>query len=88
MFGAKTLTRHADLVNRMADTVGADLPRALAEGRVSGEEIRSAVLACTGCDCPEACGEWLDQHPEGAKGTPSYCRNSGLLESLAGTARE
>lgn len=82
MFGTRTLTRHAQLVNDMAGTVGADLPRALAEGRITGEGLREAVIRCTGCTEAEACGHWLDAHQGKAETAPGYCRNAALFERL------
>lgn len=43
------LDRHSGLMGRMADTVGANLGNALARGDLSGQELRNAVVQCTGC---------------------------------------
>lgn len=85
MFGSKTLARHAQLVTRMATTVGADLPDALADGRVTGEAMRTAVLSCTACDDPEACAQWLETHTDGAEAAPGYCRNAAFFAALEET---
>jgi hypothetical protein len=77
------LDRHADLVNRMAETVGADLGDAAIRGQIRPEEMRSAVLRCTACDSVEECGHWLDDHAEGAAAAPGYCRNKATLDRLA-----
>lgn len=77
--------RHAALVTRMADTVGADFGAALVEGRMAGQELRNAIYRCTGCDEPEACKHWLDSKvASGAEVPPGYCRNSDLLARLRG----
>jgi hypothetical protein len=82
VFGSRKLARHAQLVNRMAATVGADLPDALADGRITGEAMRTTVLRCTACDDPEACAHWLEAHTDGAEAAPSYCRNAAFLAAL------
>jgi hypothetical protein len=87
MFGVKTLTRHADLVNRMAHAVGADFGDAIAAGRLSGESLRGAVLRCTGCANPSDCARWLEAHPEGADAAPGYCRNGELFSELKAGCR-
>ena len=83
MIGPRTFGRHADLVQRMAETVGADLPRAIARGALSPGDLRGAVLSCSRCSAPDACGDWLDRADAGARTAPSYCRNAVLLARLA-----
>jgi hypothetical protein len=82
MFGARTLARHAHLVHSMATTVGADLPRALADGWLTGEGLREAVLRCTGCAAPGACIRWLGDHAGGAEAAPGFCENGVLFTKL------
>jgi hypothetical protein len=77
-----TFARHAALVDRMADTLGVDLEERTLRGDVSVDEIGDAVLACTGCESPGACGGWLDSHAEGAGQPPRYCRNADLFARL------
>ena len=84
MFGFSRIDKHADLMGRMAETVGADLAEATQRGDLTPEEYRSAVLSCTSCKGAGECQGWLDAHAEGAGGTPDYCRNKALLEALAG----
>lgn len=87
MFGVRTLTRHAALANEMAEKTGADLPRAMAEGRLTGEGVREAVLRCTYCERVEACESWLARHPDGAEAAPGYCRNAALFAALTPAER-
>ena len=68
--------RRLGLMDRMAETVGADVR---AEGPVV---YREAVMRCAQCGSPESCKGWLDRH-ESAEAAPSYCRNKDLLEALA-----
>lgn len=77
-----TLKRHADLVDRMADRVGLDLEQTVMEGRMRPDDISDAVLACTGCANPTACGHWLDEPAADTNTTPDYCRNAGLFARL------
>jgi hypothetical protein len=74
---------HLRLVSRMSDTLDADLGAALAEGRLTGAEMRAAVDRC--CDCREvdACTGWLKANAAGADAPPGYCRNAELMVRLA-----
>jgi len=90
MFGLKTLNRHAALMNRMAQVLGVDLTDAMAQGRLSGEEWRGAVVRCASCDDPTACIHWLSEQepPEehGGEATadvaPHYCNNREMMARL------
>lgn len=85
MFGAKTINRHAALMNRMAETLGVDLTEAIADGRLPAEAWREAVVRCTGCSDPEGCQHWLAEHAEdepAPAAAPGYCRNRDLMQSL------
>ncbi|MCX7644469.1 MAG: DUF6455 family protein [Rhodobacteraceae bacterium] len=83
MRGGGKIDRHMGLVKRMAATVGADLAGAVADGRLAPADLRGAVLKCTGCACPDACGRWLEEHAAGAEAAPGYCRNADLFARLA-----
>lgn len=76
------IDRHANLMHRMAETVGADLGDALVSGRLSGQQVRSAVIRCSGCAHADECVGWLGDHAGGAEAAPSFCRNAGLLARL------
>lgn len=78
------LDRHADLVNRMADTLGADLGEALLNGALSGSDLRSAVINCCACEATGPCRDWLADHPQGATEIPAFCRNRDLMAALRG----
>lgn len=80
----KKLDHHADLVNRMANTVGVDLGDAVLSGALSGQVLRSAVLNCCGCEGGAECPDWLNAHAHGADVPPDYCRNRDLLAQLKG----
>ena len=81
MQGTTTLKRHADLVDRMANTQGVDLEERMMAGKVLPDDLSDAVLACTGCANPEACEHWLARN-ETAEQTPDYCRNADLFGRL------
>ncbi|MFN3144213.1 MAG: DUF6455 family protein [Paracoccaceae bacterium] len=78
------LDHHADLVHRMADTVGVDLAEGAMRGRIMEQELRSVVMRCMSCTEGEACEHWLEEHAKGADAAPDYCRNKSLLRTLAG----
>jgi hypothetical protein len=76
------IDRHADLVNRMADTVHADLADALQRETLTALDLRNAVMNCVGCEKPQDCEHWLAEHASGASTTPDYCRNRALMQRL------
>jgi hypothetical protein len=39
-------------------------------------------LRCTGCSNPDHCDQWLAQQEGVADKSPSYCRNTDLIERL------
>ena len=82
MFGIKTLTKHANLVNRMAEAVDAPFDEAILDGRLPAESLRSAILRCTSCEHPDDCARWLAAHPQGADAPPGYCRSGELFSEL------
>jgi hypothetical protein len=75
--------KHAELVNRMAETLGVDLAEEMLRGNLPPQDLRATVLNCMGCREAGACENWLSDHPEGADATPGYCRNKERLEALA-----
>lgn len=84
MLGLQKIGRHADLMKRMGRTVGVDFGRAIAEARLSPQELRTAVLACAACDRAGACDRWIGrQADDGADRAPAWCINSDLMAELA-----
>lgn len=75
---------HAELVNRMAGTLGVDLAEEMLRGNLPPQALRATVLNCMGCRETGACATWLDAHGEGSDVTPGYCRNKERLQGLAG----
>lgn len=76
------LKQHADLVDRMATTLGHDLQDAAIRGDVSIDDISDAVLRCTNCSNPGHCAGWLATR-ELAAHPPEYCRNGDMLDRLS-----
>lgn len=90
MCAAKIYNRHAAMMNRMAQQMGADLTAEMAEGRMSGEGWKDALVRCTGCTEPEACMVWLSEHDPDtnpAKAPPAYCENRLMMSRLRDAAR-
>lgn len=83
MFNFAKIDRHAELMNRMAETVGTDLGDAVIRGEMSGEQYRSALLACTRCAHPAECEHFLVSHADGAAAAPDFCRNATLMDRLS-----
>ncbi|KDB02366.1 hypothetical protein U879_17695 [Defluviimonas sp. 20V17] len=79
------ISRHADLVNRMAKATGADLAAAIWGGDLRAETLREAVLRCAGCAHARDCEQWLQTRAAlaGRVTPPHYCRNRALLIGLA-----
>ncbi len=77
-----TLKLHAALLDRMAMALGVDLQEAALSGRLRIDDISDAVLNCTDCPDPAACGNWLESHSGPETATPGYCRNADLLRDL------
>jgi hypothetical protein len=74
--------KHADLVGRMAETLGVDLGEQMMRGSLPPTDMRSAVMACMGCKEAGDCVTWLEAHAEGSDVAPSYCRNKERLQAL------
>jgi hypothetical protein len=75
--------KHADLVNRMAETLGVDLTEEMLRGHLPPQDLRTTVLNCISCSEDGACSGWLEEHAGGSDVTPPYCRNKARLEGLA-----
>lgn len=82
MSNKATLKKHADLLDRMANTLGVDLEQVMMEGRMNMDQLGDAVLSCTGCSCPEKCETWLQANASTAEVAPEYCRNADMLARL------
>ncbi|MBD3803353.1 MAG: hypothetical protein IE919_08930 [Thioclava sp.] len=90
MCAAKNLNRHAAMMNRMAQLMGADLSAEMAQGRLSAEGWKDALVRCTECRDPEACVVWLSENdPEQtpSHAPPSYCENRLMMSRLRDAAR-
>jgi len=74
--------RHADLVDRMARTLGIDLEEKIMEGELSIETLSDAVLSCTGCSDPASCEHWVASQEEEVEEAPDLCRNRALFKLL------
>lgn len=77
------IDHHADLFNRMADTLHADIGAAMAAGTLRADEIRSAVFTCMNCAGATQCPSWMDAHQAGAEAAPDYCRNRRRLARIS-----
>lgn len=81
------LSRHAALVDHMADALGLDLDDKMMQGALTPEELSDAVLRCTLCSSPDQCETWVDSHARPQPDTPDYCRNAQLFRDLRGAGR-
>jgi len=77
------LDRTSDLMMRMSDTLGVDLGEALLEGRLTGADLRSAAVRCSGCEAADVCGGWMaEQAGTNPEAAPGYCNNADLFARL------
>ncbi|WP_306113497.1 MULTISPECIES: DUF6455 family protein [unclassified Roseovarius] len=82
MTNQKTLRRHAELVDRMATTLGLDLEELAMAGQIRFDTLSDAVLKCTGCSNAEGCAHWLSMQKGIAPATPDMCCNADLFQML------
>jgi hypothetical protein len=75
--------RHAELLDRMAGTLGVDLTEEMLQGHLPPEHLRGLVLSCMGCRDDGACEGWLAENAGGADAAPGFCRNRERLKALA-----
>ena len=79
---------HGDLMKRMALTVDADVGAAVAEGRLSGDGLRAAMVRCARCGHADFCESWLDVNEARKAGSgvtpraPDFCANHDLMDRL------
>jgi hypothetical protein len=75
--------RHYWLALRMAKAAGADLQRALEDGRITHGDWAGVVTRCRGCTWAEGCACWLKaQGTDRAAGVPQACPNAGVFEGV------
>jgi hypothetical protein len=73
--------RHYWLALGMARASGADLQRALEDGRITHQDWAEVVQRCRGCSWAEGCDCWMRaQDPEAVSEVPQACPNAGFFE--------
>jgi hypothetical protein len=78
---------HYLLVLGMAQTVGVDLAREMAAGRLTQADWAGMVHRCRGCDWAAGCRSWLHDHPHAAA-APAPCRNAARFEGMREARRD
>jgi len=73
--------RHIQLVNGMAQALGADLTGAASNSEVSQKQYAGMVTRCRGCSKPDACEARL-RSTDTFTEAPDYCRNADVLSKL------
>ena len=76
------ISRHAGLVNEMANALGVDLIDEALAGRINEARLREAVGRCVSCDASTGCERWIEAHRRGAGAPPMFCRNNDLWDLL------
>jgi hypothetical protein len=79
--------RHYWLALGMAQASGADLQRALEEGRITHGDWANVVTRCRGCGWTEGCDCWMAAQDGASDATvPQACPNASFFEAvLSGT---
>ncbi|WP_186389037.1 MULTISPECIES: DUF6455 family protein [unclassified Stappia] len=78
----KRLDERAGLMGRMMRTVGAD--DTLPSGMILESTMRTAAARCMGCERPQDCANWLEEHADGAAHAPGFCPNGELFAAWTG----
>ncbi|WP_323786236.1 DUF6455 family protein [Thalassovita sp.] len=78
----KNISRHAAVMNRMAETVGANFASRIQADPEFAFQYRGAVMRCSSCKHDGDCSVWMDHHARASQ-APRYCRNKDLLEALS-----
>ena len=75
--------RHYWLALGMAQVSGADLQRALDEGRITHGDWAEVVQRCRGCAWTEGCDCWMAaQDPCHPSTVPQACPNASFFETV------
>ena len=75
--------RHYWMALGMARATGADLQRALAEGRISHEDWAGVVTRCRGCAWTEGCRCWMaSRDAETVVDAPRACPNAAFFDTV------
>ncbi len=82
MTNQMTLRRHAELVDRMATTLGLDLEELAMAGQLRIDTVGDVVLACTGCSNPNGCDRWMALQEGTVSDPPQICRNKDMFADL------
>ena len=70
---------HLELLSQMIDKTGCRLDADLS--LVGANKIRSAMIACIGCNNVGACKRWLAEAEEGSP-PPEFCANVNRLKGM------
>ena len=70
---------HLELLSQMIDKTGARLDADLS--LVGANKIRSAMIACVGCDKVGECKQWLAEAEDGSS-PPDFCANATKFRSM------
>lgn len=79
--------KHYWLALGMAQASGAELQRALEEGRITHGDWAEVVTRCRGCAWAEGCACWLAaQDGAGSAPVPQACPNATFFEAVLSIA--
>ncbi|WP_217520145.1 DUF6455 family protein [Roseicyclus elongatus] len=77
--------RHYWLAVGMADISGADLQRALEEGRITHGDWAGMVERCRGCNWADGCDCWMQTQSAGEATVPRACPNAEMFDAVIGS---
>ncbi len=76
------MNHRADVMTKMAQTLGVDFSEKIVANERVAAQYKDAVLRCSMCKHEGDCTGWMAEN-QNADHTPSYCSNKALLERLA-----
>lgn len=79
-FGA--VNRHFWLTRSMARTLGINLSRAVASGRLSSDDYAEMVAKCSASNCAHRCALWLACQTTTPDTAPDFCVHSERFKRL------
>ena len=79
---------HVRLATEMAGVTGADLQRAMDEGRLTQDDWAGMVQRCRGCLWAEGCPAWMAAQGYSNVEAPEACENHQRFRSLVSEQRD
>ena len=76
------IEQHFWLTRSVARVMGVSLSEAMADGRLSLDQLTEMVSRCRAAGCHKACLQWLADQSATADAAPAHCASAQLLKQL------